>query len=165
LRRDAADALDFKADLLYQSWLLSPDAQYLDDSHLLQEALRFHYEALEIRLGWSFSAARLALIYSHQAKLDHNFDRWFVEAHRLGLYETAIARSLMTIGLSNWTRLSGQQKSLTIDFVRTSIEQKANSTAKMKLLLDRYKKRHEACSILAATPRKIKVCEGIMPAS
>ena len=161
LRRNAADALDFKANLLYQSWVLSPDGQYLDDSRLLQEALRFHDEALQLRQGWAFSAARLALIYSHQATLDHNFDRWFIEAHRLGLYETSIARSLMIIGLSNWARLSDQQKDLTIDFARTSIEQKANSTAKLIALLDGYRKRREVCDMLADTPRKIKVCENL----
>lgn len=161
LRRSAADALDFKANLLYQSWWLSPDGQYLDDSLLLQQALLLHLEALEIRRGWAFSAARLALIHSHQAKLDDNFDQWFTEAHRLGLYETSIARSLMVIGLSNWARLSEQQKSLTIDFARASIEQKANSTAKMTAFLDGYQKRWEVCNSLADTPRKIKVCENL----
>ena len=163
LRRNAADPLDFKADLLYQSWWLSPDGQYLQGSYLLQSAVRVHQEAQKLRQGWAFSAARLALIYSNQSTLDRNFDRWFAESHRLGLYETKIARSLMVIGLRNWERLSDQQKKLSMDFVRTSIEQKANSAAMMIALLDRYQKRQIVCITLANTPRKIKVCENSVP--
>lgn len=165
LRRNAADPLDFKANLLYQSWWLSPDGQYLQNSNLLQGAVRLHEEAQKLRQGWAFSAARLALIYSHQSILDRNFDRWFTESHRLGLYETKIARSLMIIGLRNWAHLSDQQKNLTMDFVRTSIEQKANSAAMMIALLDRYQKRPEVCNVLTDSPRKIKVCESLVPAN
>lgn len=160
LRRSTADALDLKGDLLYQSWWLSPDGQYLQDSRLLQNAVALHVEAQEQRAGWAFSAARLALIYSHQSKLDFNFDEWFVESHRLGLYETTVARSLMIVGLQNWGRLSTQQQKLTMDFVRTSIEQKANSPEMMIMLLDRYKMRHKACGTFPDTQRKINVCQG-----
>lgn len=160
LRRTAADPLDFKANLLYQSWWLSPDGQYLQDSDLLQGAVRLHGEAQKLRQGWAFSAARLALIYSHQAKLDRNFDRWFVESHRLGLYETKIARSLMIIGLRNWERLTNLQQNLTMDFVRTSIEQKTNKPKVMIMLLNHYKMHRKACDTLPDTQRKIAVCQG-----
>jgi hypothetical protein len=103
----------------------------------------------------------MALIYSHQAKLDVNFERWFAESHRLGLYETTIARSLMIVGLQNWKRLSGPQRRITMDFIRTSIEQKANSAEAMIILLDSHQKRFDACNTLPDTPRKIKVCENI----
>jgi hypothetical protein len=160
-RRNSADALDFKANLLYQSWWLSPDGQYLQVSQLLQNALLLHEEAQAHRKGWAFSAARMALIYSHQAELDSNFHRWFIESHRLGLYETTIARSLMVVGLQNWEKLSESQQSLTMDFIRASIEQKANSAQAMVILLDGYQLRQEACEALPNTPRKIAVCKDI----
>ena len=160
LRRDAADTLDFKANLLYQSWWLSPDGQYFQNSRLLQDAVLLHKEAQLLRQGWAFSSARLTLIYSHQAKLDINFNQWFVESHRLGLYETTIARSLMIVGLRNWDRLSALQRNLTMDFVRTSIEQKANSAAMMIRVLDKYQRRGEVCDALLNTARKTRVCAG-----
>ena len=160
LRRSAVDPLDFKANLLYQSWWLSPDGQYLQASRLLQDAVRLHMEAQEHRAGWAFSAARLALIYSHQRKLDLKFDEWFVESHRLGLYETKIARSLMILGLRNWARLSTQQQSITMDFVGASIEQKANSPRAMIWLLNHFEIRGKACDTLPDTLRKITVCQG-----
>ena len=160
-RRNSADALDFKANLLYQSWWLSPDGQYLQDSQLLQKALLLHEEAQTHRKGWAFSAARMALIYSHQAELDANFHRWFIESHRLGLYETTIARSLMVVGLQNWQKLSESQQSLTMDFIRVSIEQKANSAQSMIILLDNYGKREVVCRTLPITPRKLGVCDGL----
>lgn len=158
-RRSHADALDFKADLLYRSWWLSPDGQYLDQSALLQRAVRLHKEALNLRRNWSYSSARLALIYSHQAKLGKEFDKWFLETHRLGLYETSIAKSLMTIGLQKWSQLNKRQQDYTMDFIRVSIEQKANSPEAMAILLDRYKKRAEIClNMPNKTPRAIAVC-------
>jgi hypothetical protein len=160
-RRNSADALDFKANLLYQSWWLSPDGQYLQDSQLLQNALLLHEEAQAHRKSWAFSAARMALIYSHQAELDSNFHQWFIESHRLGLYETTIARSLMVVGMQNWAKLSESQQSLTMDFIRASIEQKANSAQAMVILLDGYQLRKEACEALPNTPRKIAVCKEI----
>ena len=160
IRRASANSLDLKADLLYQSWWLSPDGQYFQQSKLLQTAADLHIEASNLRNDWAFSVARLALIYSHQANLDENFAQWFLESHRLGLYETSIARSLMTIGLQNWEQLSVSQKRLTIDFARTSIEQKVNSPQMMILILDRYRRRNEVCNSLPDTPRKIKVCQG-----
>jgi hypothetical protein len=160
-RRNSADALDFKANLLYQSWWLSPDGQYLQDSQLLQNALLLHEEAQAHRKSWVFSAARMALIYSHQAELDSNFHRWFIESYRLGLYETTIARSLMVVGLQNWEKLLESQQSLTMDFIRASIEQKANSAQAMVILLDGYQLRQEACEALPNTPRKIAVCKEI----
>jgi len=159
LRKTHSDALDFKADLLYQSWWLSPDGQFLHQSSLLKQAVALHLKAYELRKDWSFSAARLALIYSHQSKLDKKFDYWFTQAHRLGIYETSIARSLMTVGLTHWEQLSKQQKALTMDFIRTSIEQKANSAKAMAILLDRYRKRGHVCRSLPNTSRKKSMCE------
>lgn len=158
-RASHADSLDFKANLLYKSWILSPDGQYLSDSKLLQDALLLHGEAQKYRKNWVFSAARQALIYSHQPALDSNFGQWFEESHRLGLYETSVAHTLMSIGLQNWRRLSERQKSLTLEFVRTSIEQKSNSPQAMKSVLDRYQKRREVCEALLDTDRKMIVCD------
>ncbi len=161
LRQASARSLDFKADLLYQSWVLSPDGQYFHQSDLLQRAAEIHIDALSLRHDWAYSTARLALIYSHQRSFDTEFDRWFHEAHRLGLYETRIARELMNVGLQHWLRLTEAQQELTLDFVRASIEQKANSQQAMIQLLDRYNRRGEACARLPGTPRKELVCEGI----
>lgn len=158
LRDTHADALDFKADLLYRSWWLSPDGQYLSQSSFLQQAAALHLTALETRQGWAFSSARLALIYSHQSKLDERFEHWFAEAHRLGLYETRVARSLMIIGLQNWTSLSVNQQELTMDFIRASIEQKPNSPQWIARVLDRYQKRNDVCDFLPDTARKLKAC-------
>ena len=159
LRRGSANALDFKADLQYQSWWLSPDGQYLQDSDLLQNAVTLHMEAQNYRKDWSFSAARLALIYSNQRRLDKRFARWFAQAHRLGLYETTIARSLMVVGLNNWAQLSEAQKRMTQDFVAASIEQKANSPTMMRSVLDSYQLRDVVCASLLNTTRKTKVCQ------
>jgi hypothetical protein len=158
-RRNSAEALDLKADLLYQSWWLSPDGQYFQQSTLLKTAATLHLQALSIRKDWAFSVARLALIYSHQSTLDDRFERWFFESHRLGLYETTIARSLMTIGFQYWPQLSASQRRLTMDFTRVSIEQKANSAESMITFLDSYGKREEVCRTLSNTPRKLRVCE------
>ncbi len=158
-RRNQVNALDFKANLLYQYWWLSPDAQYLDQSSLLQNAVRLHIEASSLRRNWSYSAARLTLIHSHQSRLDKRFDKWFAESHRLGLYETSIARSLMSIGLQQWRQLSDQQKSYTIDFIRISIEQKSNSPESIALILDRHNMRADVCiSMIEKTLRAEKVC-------
>jgi len=159
LRRRSADALDFKANLLYQSWWLSPDGQYLQDSQLLKEALIFHREAYALRKNWAFSATRQALIYSQQATLNKDFDRWFVEAHRLGLYETSLARSLMVIGVQNWERLTEPQHILVLDFIRTSIEQKSNSPELIALFLQQYNLYNHVCSALPSTIRRDRVCE------
>jgi len=157
-RRDSSDALDFKANLLFQSWWLSPDAQYLDDSALLQEAVNLHYEASALRQGWVFSSARLALIYSQQANLGKQFDHWFAESHRLGLYEARVARSLMVLGLQQWSRLTKKNQALTTEFIQASIEQKSNSPDMISSILDQYQRRQEVCSALQSTPRMIKVC-------
>jgi len=160
LRPTAANSLDLKADLLYQSWWLSPDGQYFQDSKQLQAAAALHNDALQIRKNWVFSIARLALIYSHQAELDEQFDYWFTKSHKLGLYETAIAKSLMQLGLNNWDRLNLKQQSITLDFVASSIEKKSNSAKAMELLLNRYDRLSEVCKRLPNTPRKLSVCKG-----
>lgn len=157
-RRAHADALDLKADLLYQSWWLSPDGQYLHQSDYLQEAVKLHRSALEVREGWAFAISRLALIHSHQQELDDKFNHWYSESHRLGLYETSIARSLMIVGLQNWQRLTVDQRTITMDFIRVSIEQKANSPKYMARLLDRYQKLKYTCSELPDSTRKIMMC-------
>ncbi len=158
-RAKNADALDFKANLLYQSWVLSPDGQYLQESDLLQEAVQLHNEALKYRSGWAFSAARLALIYSHQAQLDTHFNAWFTEAHRLGLYETSIAKSLMLMGLENWQKLTQLQRQRVLEFVQVSIEQKSNSADKIKLILKHYNKWQKVCRSLHVSQRMMNVCE------
>jgi len=163
LRSNSADALDLKADLLYQSWWLSPDAQFLPDSALLQNALELHAEADKYRLGWAFSAARRALIYSNQGNLDNDFDKWFVESHRLGLYEQSLSRSLMILSLQNWKRLTETQKVIALDFIRTSIEQKPNSPERIALLLQKYAQYDDVCHRLRSTPRKDRVCQNIKP--
>ncbi|MBX2847019.1 MAG: hypothetical protein KTR16_01765 [Acidiferrobacterales bacterium] len=157
--RKTADFLDFRGDLAYQSWWLSPDGQYFPDSDLLQKAVENHLEALELRQGWSYSTARLALIYSNQAVLDENFEYWFTEAHRLGLYETSIAYSLMVVGLRNWERLNPKLRALTLDFVHTSIEQKSNSPKRLKIVLETFGKHEFVCSTISDTWRKNQVCE------
>lgn len=159
IRSSHADALDFKADLLYQSWWLSPDGQYLHQSHYLQEAVKLHLGSLDIRKGWSFAISRLALIHSYQVDLDKKFDHWYSESHRLGLYETSIARSLMELGLQNWSRLTVDQRSITMDFVRVSIEQKVNSPQSIAKLLNHYQKREFACRELPDSPRKNTMCK------
>jgi len=157
-RRSAADALDFKADLLYQAWWLSPDAQYLNESSLLRDAVSLHEEAAKLRQNWSFSTARLALIHAQQANLTNVFDYWFAESHRLGLYETRIARASMLLGLENWSRLNQANRKRTLDFIAASVEQKANSTAMMVAVLDQYHQRENVCRVLPSTPRLSKVC-------
>lgn len=161
VRSSHADALDLKADLLYQSWWLSPDGQYLHQSNYLKEAAKLHFRSLNIRKNWSFSTSRLALIYSHQTELDEQFDYWYSKSHRLGLYETSIARSLMQLGLQNWQRLTVDQRSKTMDFVRVSIEQKVNSPQSMAKLLNHYQKREYACRELPDSPRKNRVCASL----
>ncbi|RBP52943.1 hypothetical protein DFR28_101327 [Arenicella xantha] len=157
-REQYADALDLKGDLLYQSWWLSPDGQYLEQSTLLQTAAMLHERALLIRQNWSFSVARLALIYSNQKKLGDEFSLWFSEAHRLGLNETRVAYSMMQIGLHHWPVLSGQQRQQTTDFTRISIEQKANSTKVIRALLSGYGQLDFMCSELPVTKRMQEVC-------
>lgn len=158
LRGQSANSLDFKADLLYQSWWLSPDAQYLEDSKLLHAALKYHQQAWQIRPNWAFSAARVALIYSHGSRLDKSFDQWFSLTHYLGLYETKVARSMMKIGLLNWPRLTVKQQELTVDFIRASIEQKSNSTATISTLLSKHGRLESVCLTLKNTERKREVC-------
>lgn len=158
VRGSYADALDLKADLLYKSWWLSPDGQYLHQSDYLQEAVRLHLRALKVRKGWVFAISRLALIHSHQQVLDEKFHHWFFESHRLGLNETLIARSLMEVGLLNWERLTYDQRTITLDFIRVSIEQKANSPQSISMVLRRYQKREYVCRELPDSPRKITMC-------
>jgi len=157
--RKTADFLDFRGELAYQSWWLSPDGQYFQDSPTLQKAVEYHIEALELRQGWSYSTARLALIYSNQAILDENFEYWITEAHRLGLYEASIAYSLMIVGLLNWDKLSPKLRDITVDFIHTSIEQKSNSPKKLKTILEKFGKHEFVCSKIADTWRKMQVCD------
>lgn len=159
LRGSHANALDLKADLLYQSWWLSPDGQYLDSSDYLQEAVEHHLNSLKIRQGWVFAISRLALIHSHQQELDEKFDYWFAQSHRLGLYETRVARSLMEVGLQNWHRITVDQQVVAMDFIRVSIEQKSNSPQYIAKLLQRYQKQEFICRELAYSPRKKMMCD------
>jgi len=158
LRASHTDALDFKADLLYQLWWLSPDGQYLHQSDHLQKALKLHLRSNDYRINWAYSAARVALIYSHQPNLDEKFEYWFAKSHRIGLYETAIARSLGELGLQHWPFLTDDQRKLTKDYIRVSIEQKANSPMSMALLLSRYKKHKSICFELPSSVRKDQMC-------
>lgn len=159
LRRSSANTLDLKADLLYQSWWVSPDAQYFNESHLLRSAAALHLEANQHRKGWAFNAARLAVIYSHQRHLEQEFNYWFSESHRLGLYETKVARSMMILGLQHWSQLTPVQQSMTSDFIRTSVEQKSNSLGFISSLLNQHKKREYVCSSSDKTTRMTKMCE------
>jgi len=134
-RPNSAEALDLKADLLYQSWWLSPDGQYFNSSTLLQAADATHKKALKRRKDWSFVIARLALIHAQKPTIDAEFDGWFTKAYELGRYETEIARSLMQIGLQAWPRLSPQQRQQTIEFTRISIEQKSNKPRDIRSIL------------------------------
>ncbi len=152
------DALDFKGDLFYQSWLISSDGRYVSDSELLQQAISHHVKALSIRKNWVFSFARLALIYSHQVELDSQFDYWFRESHRLGVNETEVARSLMMVGLKNWKKLSNDQRSLTMDFIEASIEKKSISIRWLSELLQFYELYSRVCAEFRSTPRKDQVC-------
>lgn len=154
------DALDLKADILYQSWWLSPDAQYFEQSLILQDAARIHKLGLTIRKNWSYSTARLALIYSHEKKLGKEFDRWFVASFQQGLYETDLARLLMGVGLENWKRLSTRQRSITIEFAIVSIEQKANSLRNIRKLLIAHKQLDSVCKETGKTVRSRSVCAG-----
>jgi len=157
-RSSHADAIDLKADLLFQSWWLSPDGQYVHQSNLLQRAATLHLSSLEYRKDWVYSAARLAMIYSNQPELDKNFSYWFLKSHKLGLYETDVAKSLMHVGLTNWPRLNESQRSMTIDFVRTSIEQKSNSPNSMRQVLTGYAKLDYVCESIKLTSRAKEVC-------
>lgn len=159
LRGTSANALDFKADMLYQSWWLSPDGQYLNSSKLLQGAESLHFEASKIRKNWSFSVARLALIHSQQRSLEDGFGEWFSKAHQLGVYETRVARSMMLVGLKNWSKLTDQQRTLTVEFVQASIEQKANSPEFIRGVLLRHDKLDFLCSTLNKTARVDAVCK------
>lgn len=156
------DALDLKADLLYQLWWISPDGQYLQQSTYLQEALKLHLRSKRYRGDWAYVAARIALIYSQQAFLDEKFSYWFAESHRLGLYETAIARTLAELGLQHWALLTNEQRKFTADYIRVSIEQKVNSPMSMALMLNKYQKHEDLCLELPSTARKDQVCSIVL---
>ena len=157
-RNTNVEALDLKARVLYQSWWLYPDGQYVYQSKKLQSAIELHKLELKIRRDWSYSAAQLALIYSHQPTVNDDFHYWFSESYRLGRYETGIARSMMNVAFKKWGELNDMQKDQTLEFVRISIEQKANSHIYMKEVLLSYDQFEYVCSILEETPRKNKVC-------
>jgi len=157
-RPNDSEALDLKANILYAHWWISPDGQYYQDSSLLQHANKFHLASLEVREVWSFGFARLALIHSQKALLDPQFESWFSRAYEVGRYETSIARSLMQVGLMNWNQLNEDQQNMTIEFIRLSIEQKANSPRFMKGVLQSYGKLEFVCSQLEYTERKDNVC-------
>ena len=158
-RPNSAEALDLKADVLYQSWWLSPDGQYFNSSKLLQAADATHRKALNIRKDWSFVIARLALIHAQKPAIDAEFETWFAKAYQLGRYETEIARSMMQIGLQAWPRLNPQQRQQTIEFTRISIEQKANSSKFIRALLSDYEQLDFICNELPRSKRMKKVCQ------
>jgi len=157
-RPSNTEAIDFKGDLLYRMWWLSPDGQYLMDSNLLKKAKQMHIKALSTRKNWPFTMARLALIYSHQPQLDENFNIWFSKSFDFGRYETQIARSMMRVGLENWLQLTSQQQTQTVEFIRLSIEQKVNQTRDIKQMLINFDKLQYVCSKLPISIRMQEVC-------
>lgn len=158
-RPNSAEALDLKADLLYQSWWLSPDGQYFNSSKLLQAADATHKKALIIRKDWSFVIARLALIHAQKPEIDAEFEIWFAKAYELGRYETEIARSMMQIGLQAWSKLNQKQRQQTIEFTRISIEQKINSSKFIQKLLADYGQLEFMCNELPSSRRMQNVCQ------
>ena len=157
-RKANVEALDLKARVFYQSWWFYPDGQYIHQSKKLQSAIDLHKLELTIRRDWSYSAAQLALIYSHQPTINDDFSYWFAESYRLGRYEAGIARSMMNVGFIKWAELNDEQKLQMIEFVRLSIEQKSNSSAYMRVVLDEYNKRSYMCEKLDRTPRVSAIC-------
>ena len=162
LRPNSAKVIDFKADVLYQSWWISPDGQYLQDSTLLQTVVALHIKANKFRQGWAFNASRLAITYSHQRELKQNFDHWFSKSYQLGLYETQVARSMMFLGLENWNKLSATQKTMTLDFIRASIEQKSNSIKSILSVLEQYQQLEQICSPSKKTDRMKLLCNKVI---
>ena len=158
-RKSNAQALDFKATLLYQQWWLSPDAQFFSESKQLREAEKYHLDALKLRHDWSFTLAQLALIHSNKDVLDDQFAYWFSKAYEFGRYEAVIGRSLMEVGLRFWSQLNQSQKEMTVEFTRISIEQKSNSPRAMKVLLTQYGQLAFICSNTKPTERQEKVCD------
>lgn len=158
LRHNNPEALSLKANSLYAHWWISPDAQFYENSLLLQEADSLHRDSLKYRKLWSFGFSQLALIHVQKATLDSDFDQWFEAAYEIGRFETSIARSLMQVGMINWTRLTEKQRTLTLDYIRISIEQKANSPGYMRNVLRSYGQLEYVCGLLANTQRKTKVC-------
>ncbi len=157
-RSSHVDAIDLKADIFYQIWWLFPDAQYYEESSLLQSSIKLHESGLLIRKNWSYSQARMALIFSHGRELGPEFDRWFKSTHKIALYEAGLARSMMTVGLANWPRLSRSQQQITVEFIVASIEQKSNSLSDLKAELTVHKKLGLVCENTGNTERSSQLC-------
>jgi len=157
-RSTASEPLDLKANSLYGQWWVSPDAQFYEESKLLQEANNLIIESLINRKTWSFGYSQLALIHSQKKVLDSEFSQWFAKAYEVGRYETSIARSLMQVGLINWGKITVEEREMTIEFIRISIEQKANSPRFMRKVLLSYGRLDYICNLLMDTERKDKVC-------
>ena len=159
-RANSAEALDLKAEVLYQYWWLSPDGQYYSDSSLLQQADHLHKQALKYRNDWSFTLARLAFIHANKPHLDEEFNTWFKRAYELGRYETKIAYSMMLLGFDYWDQFDAIQRQQTIEFARISIEQKANKLTHLKAVFMRHQQWHFICQTLPSTERKETLCLG-----
>ena len=158
-RSRASNTLDFKGDLLYSYWTKYPDGGQLNDSRLLRQALESHGEAAKIRKNWSYSVAKMAVLYSYDNVNNESFRYWYSEAHRLGLYESPIARSMMVLGLENWEELDSKFRSMTSNFTRVVLEHKNNSVSAIKSMVAPYPAFYEVCDSLPRSNKMISVCE------
>jgi len=154
-----ASSLDLKGEVLYRKWWQEPDARFLPDSILLQQAKELHLAALANRKEWVFSVLQIVRIESHTPQLNDEFFKWFDKAYSLGLYETSAALELFKMGIRRWSEFDLKRKEKIVELTNASIAKRGNSLKVIAEALYESRLFQYMCVRINSTLRQKSMCE------
>ncbi|MEQ9021881.1 MAG: hypothetical protein RLN82_03865 [Pseudomonadales bacterium] len=125
---------------------------------LLQQAGKFHSDALTTRNYWPYSHVNMVYVKSALGEFDTDYANHFKRAYQLGFDDRSVIRDLLYLGINDWNQQSQQLRELTTSTAQRALQQKIVSPRGFRPYLESQNQLFRLCGQLPQFQEKIELC-------